>query len=92
MIDIQKQVLAVSLLATQDALRRTLKELYYLKGAAGDAWLTDFEQQLLLDAKQTISEGVAMDDELKAIEGSMAMLRFVFMGVRSQIADEAKDH
>jgi hypothetical protein len=91
-VDIQKQVLGASLLATQDALRRTLKELYYLKGENGAKWLNDFEQQLLSDAKSTITEGVSMEDELKAVEGSMAMLRFVFMGVRSQIADEAKDH
>ena len=76
--DIQKQILGVSLLATQDALRRTLKELYYLKGADGAKWLDDFEQQLLSDAKGTISEGVSMEDELKAVEGSMQMLRFVY--------------
>jgi hypothetical protein len=89
--DTQKQILSVSLMATQDALRRTLKELYYLKGTDGAKWLDDFEQQLLSDAKGTVSEGVSMEDELKAVEGSIQMLRFVFMGVRSEIADEAEN-
>jgi hypothetical protein len=89
--DIQKQILGVSLLAMQDALRRTLKELYYLKGADGAKWLDEFEQRLLSDAKGTISDGVSMEDELKAVEGSMQMLRFVFMAVRSEIAETEND-
>jgi len=90
--DIQKKILALSLMVTQEALRQTLKELYYLKGANGAKWLDDFERQLLSDTKGTVSEGVSMDDELKAVEGAMAALRFVFESVRTQIADEAKDN
>jgi hypothetical protein len=88
---INQHILASSLLATQEALRTTLKELYYLKGPNGPKWLNEFEQKLLSDAKGTVSEGVSMDDELKTVEGTMAMLRFVFLDVRTEIANNAKN-
>jgi hypothetical protein len=88
---INQQILGSSLMATQEALRITLKELYYLKGVNGAKWLDDFEQQLLSETKSIITEGCSLEDELKTVEGTMAMLRFVFLGVRTQIANDAKD-
>jgi hypothetical protein len=73
-------------------LRRTLKEVYYLKGKDGSTWLNIFETQLVSEAKNLFPEGqISMDDDLKAVEGVIGMLRFVFSGVRTQIANESKD-
>lgn len=91
MTNLDQRILALSLVATQGALLTTLKELYYLKGANGPKWLDDYEHQLLSRAKRTVSEGLSMEDELKTIEGTMAMLQFVFIGVRAEITKEAKD-
>jgi hypothetical protein len=89
--DKQKGLLAIMLLVTQDALRRTLIELTHLKGENGLRWLSEFEAQLVRDAKDTVTEGVAMEDEVAQIDGAIQYLQFLFDGARREIAEKSKD-
>jgi hypothetical protein len=90
MVDINQQILGLSLLTTQLALRGTIKELYRSKEPAGAKWLTDLENDLVSGLKDTVSEGVAMEDEIKVIDGAAATLEAFFKGLRNEIADESR--
>lgn len=90
MVDINHQVLGLSLLTTQEALRKTIKELYRLDGPAGAKWLADLENEFVSGLKDTISEGVAMETELKVIDGAEDVLKTFFSGVHNDIANEGK--
>ncbi len=86
--DAQHKQLAASLLVSNAALRRTLTEIYYLKGADGEHWLSDFEQQLLTDAPSTLDGGHTSDQELQDVKAAIAiMVRVVFEAVRSELAE-----
>jgi hypothetical protein len=87
---IREAIFAASLVATREALRKALKELCELKGGGAKRWLDDFEQRLIADAKDMIGEGVAMEDELKIIDGVIANLRLTFTGVRNDLFGETK--
>ena len=91
MVDINHQILGLSLLTTQEALRKTIKELYRLNGPAGAKWLADLESVVVSGLKDTISEGVAMETELKVIDGAEDVLKTFFTGLRNDIANEGKD-
>jgi hypothetical protein len=87
---IREAILAASLMATQEALRKALKEIYELKGGGTKRWLDNFEQTLIADAKDMVVEGVAMEDELKIIDGVISNIRFTFTALKNDLFGETK--
>jgi hypothetical protein len=83
--------MGMSLLVLQEALRQTLIMLAETKGDQALPWLSEFEDQLIRDAKGTVTEGISIDHEAPLIDGTIDYLKFVFDGVRRNIADNPAD-
>jgi hypothetical protein len=79
------------LLVLRDALERSLIMLAESKGDKALTWLSEFENQLIRDAKGTVTEGVAIDREVALIDSAIDFLKFVFDSVRRQIASKPAD-
>jgi hypothetical protein len=87
---IREVILGASLVATREALRKALKEIYELKGGGAKRWLDNFERGLIAGAKDMVGEGVAMEDELKIINGVIANIRSTFTELRNELFGETK--
>jgi hypothetical protein len=87
---VREAILAASLMATQGALRNALRELYELKGGGARKWLGNFEQRSIADAKDMVGEGIAMEDELKIIDGVIANIRSMFAPLRNDLFGDTK--
>jgi hypothetical protein len=87
---VREAILAASLMATQEALRKALRELYELKGGGARKWLDNFEQRSIADAKDMVGDGIAMEDELKIIDGVIANIRLTFAPLRNDLFGDTK--
>jgi hypothetical protein len=87
---LREAILAASLMATQEALRKSLRELCELKGGGARKWLDKFEQRSIADAKDMIGEGIAMEDELRIIDGVIANIRSMFAPLRNDLFGDTK--
>ena len=90
-VDPQKKVMGMCLLVTQDALTRCLGQPSKTKGDQRSEWLLEFENELVRDAKDIVTEGVPMNDELVLVESAIKYLKFIFDGARREIAEKSKD-
>jgi hypothetical protein len=83
--------LAVALNAMQEALHRSL-----LKSCeAGDAskelkWFSELENDLVHRAKDTVTEGMSMPNEVIIIDQATEYLRFVFSSIRREVIEKTK--
>ena len=81
--------MTMAALFLQEGLRRALIELVRLKGDAGLAWLTDFQNELVREAKSTSGvDGLPIEDEGAVMNIAINYLEFVFDGIRREITEE----
>ena len=88
----RERAMGLWVLALQSALRETLLMLADTKGDQALPWLSEFEDQLIRDAKGTVTEGIPVDDETGLVDSAIDMLKFVFDGVRRDIASNPPKH
>ena len=82
---------AMAAMYLQEGLRRALIELVQLKGDAGLAWLTDFREELLRDAKNVTGvDGVPIEDEAAIMRFAVNFLEFALDGIRREIDQKPK--
>jgi hypothetical protein len=83
--------LGISLHALQEALRRSLLRLCKAGDASAELkWFSELQVDLVHRTKHTITEGIAMSDEVSIIDKSISYLGFVFDGVRRDVMKETK--
>jgi hypothetical protein len=81
--------MTMAALYLQEGLRRALIELVRSKGDAGLAWLTDFQNELVRDAKCTSGvDGLPIEDEAEIMKIAINYLEFVFDGIRREITEQ----
>jgi hypothetical protein len=81
--------MTMAALFLQEGLRRALIELVRSKGDTGLAWLTDFQNELVRDAKSASGvDGLPIEDEAEIMSIALNYLDFVFDGIRREITEE----
>jgi hypothetical protein len=84
--------MGICLIVLQGALRESLIMLAESKGDEALSWLSEFEDQLIRDAKGTVTEGISVNHEVALIDDAINILKFVFDGVRRRIAANPPNH
>jgi hypothetical protein len=83
--------LAISLNALQEALRRSFRRSCKTEDVSAELkWFSELEADLIHRAKHTVTEGVAMTDEVIIIDQVIDYLRFVFDGIRRDVANKTE--
>jgi Flp pilus assembly protein CpaB len=67
------------------ALREALDEIGRMKGAAADAWLDDFEKDVINGAKNTVPHGISMEQEIIGVDAAVATVRDVIKVARGKL-------
>ena len=86
-VDKQKQMLALCVLLLKGMLEQTLVEAARSKGDGGASWLVEYEAELVRDTKQTVGQGIAIEDEAAHIGGFLQLLQLIFEGARRSLAE-----
>jgi hypothetical protein len=87
----QAIVLGMTLTTMQEALRRAALKMSETQGApAVSRWLSELEDELIRSAKDTVTEGTSMADEVRVMDSTVTYIRFALGNIRKQI-EKSKD-
>ncbi len=84
-INFPQAILGMTHLALASALSDSLVALSAFKGREDLTWLDEMEAEFVENLKNSHTEGPSMEDEIKIIEGAIALLRFTLNEVRLTI-------
>jgi hypothetical protein len=79
------ELMAITM-ALQASLRATLEELALTHECADGRWLDELEQIMIRDASNIWAQGVALDAELRALDGGRALVRALTEALRKQLS------
>jgi hypothetical protein len=85
----QTRLLALLFAALKEILENTLVEAAKSKGDDGLAWLDRYESEIIFLAKQTHSEGLALEDEAKDVGNLINVLKLIFATARRRLTEGA---
>jgi hypothetical protein len=88
--DIQKAIFGLTILGLSSILADSLVILSGFLGREDTKWLDDLEAKAIEDLKNSHSEGMSWEAELKVTEGAVAYLKFAIDQARARIVDAAK--
>jgi hypothetical protein len=90
-IDFQKLILALTNLALASALADTLVMLSKIRDPEDTKWLDDLEAKFISDLKNSHTEGMDEQNEIKIMDGALAFLKVAMDDARASIIDAAKE-
>jgi hypothetical protein len=73
------------------ALSDALVSLSGFRGREDLGWLDELEAKFIDDLKNSHTEGLSEENEVKVVDGALAFLRFAIEEARSRIAEAAED-
>ena len=84
-IDPQKLVLVTIAGTLMSALGRALDEIARMKGAAAEEWLNDFERRMTTDAKNMVTQGIAMTQLVQGVDAAVSTVQTIVEEARKKL-------
>lgn len=83
--DWQKNALAYTTGTLTSALGKALEEVCTLKGKDARQWLDGFERKVVSDAKNIVTEGIGMEDEIKGTNAAVGVFQMIVAETRKKL-------
>jgi hypothetical protein len=85
-IDWQKNALIYITGTLTSSLGKALDEICAIKGAQAPQWLDDFEKSVVTEAKNVVTEGLSMENEVKGTEAAIGVFQMIVAETRKKIS------